>query len=91
MKKNVLIDAVAESSGYTKQAIREVLDATQDVLHSEIVLGNPVSVLGLGKFSVSDRPAKKARNLHTGETVIVPARRAALFRPSATIRNALNA
>lgn len=91
MKKCELIDNVSRVSGQPKVAVRSVLDATCDVVHVAIAQGDAVSLAGLGKMSVVKRGEKMARNIHTGEKVLVPARKAVRFEPSVGLVKAANA
>lgn len=46
---------------------------------------------GFGTFEVKERPARKGRNVRTGETIDVAASRNAAFKPSAQLKDALTA
>lgn len=85
MLKNELIKKVAAVTGQTRDTVRQVLDGTLEVTLNEVKAGNDVMAFGLGKISVGQRGAKTARNLHTGEKVIVPPRAVVLFRPSVAL------
>jgi len=87
MKKLDLIDRVAEASGQSKAIVRAVLEAVVSVALSAVRAGDDVRLFGLGKLYVSHRAEKPARNIWTGDMVIVPPRRVVLFRAS----DALNA
>lgn len=90
MKKQDLIDKVAELSGKPKVLVREVLDAAADATRQALSRREEVFLFGVGKLSVSARGAKKARNIHTGEPVTVPPRNVVLFRPSDSVVDAAN-
>lgn len=91
MLKKDLIDAVASATGKPKVAVREVLDALSDVTHAALSVGDSVMLAGLGRVSVSKRGQKLARNLRTGEPIIVPPRNAVLFAASDSLIKAVNA
>jgi DNA-binding protein HU-beta len=88
MKKFELVDVVSDACGHPRVAVRAVLDATADSVRAAIARGEEVRLFGLGKLSVSSRGPKKARNIHTGEPITVPARKAALFQPSTALEDA---
>lgn len=90
MKKHELIDRVADVTGQPKVTVRTVLDAACDVVHVAIKT-EPVFLMGLGKLSVVRRGEKHARNMRTGEPVIVPERNGIHFAPSTGLMRALNA
>lgn len=90
MKKNELIDAIAREKEIPRGVIRDVLDAAADVVRKTLSDGGSVFLFGLGKLEVSSRGAKKARNIRTGELVMVPPRRVAVYRQSTSVEHALN-
>jgi DNA-binding protein HU-beta len=90
MLKKELHKEVAAISGHTEKRVREILEATTDVVLTALAGGASVMLLGLGKISVVQRGPKKARNLHTGEVVTVPARKVAMLRPSDAVHDAVN-
>ena len=87
MKKVELVEAIASKAGITKADATRALDATLEVVTSELVAGNKVPFIGFGTFDVVKRDARQARNPRTGETVKIPAKRAVTFK----VGNALKA
>ena len=90
MRKFELIEAVAEASGHSKAVVREVLDAAADAVRKALRSGSDVFLFGLGKLSIRRRGEKRARDLRTGESVTVPPRNVALYRPSDSVDAAVN-
>ena len=90
MIKKDLIDNVSALSGKPKTVVREVLDALCDVSTAALATGDAVMLAGLGKVSVSRRGEKRARNLKTGDVIIVPPRNAILFAASDSLLKAVN-
>lgn len=70
--------------------VRDVLDAAAIVTRDTISRGESVMLFGLGKLHTVQRGEKRARNIRTGETVIVPPRRAVLLQPSDALVEAAN-
>lgn len=91
MKKHDLVDTIAKSSGVSRATVRDVLDAAANAVRGTLATGEPVFLFGLGKLSISERGEKVARNLRTGEAVIVPPRKVAVYRPSTSVDDAVNA
>lgn len=91
MIKKDLIDNVAALSGKPKTVVREVLDALCDVSTAALATGDSVMLAGLGKLSVSRRGEKRARNLKTGDVIIVPPRNAVMLSASDSLLKAVNA
>lgn len=90
MLKKDLIKEVASVTGVTEKKTREILEAVATVVLQKLSQGASVMLLGLGKLSVSKRGEKKARNLHTGATVMVPARNVVTLRASDVVHTAVN-
>lgn len=90
MKKNELIDKVADATGLKKTVVRSVLESTNDVVRDAIHAGDEVFLFGLGKLDIVRRGPKAARNIRTGEPVRVPARNVVTFRPSESLADAVN-
>lgn len=90
MLKKDLLKAVAAASGQSEKLVREILEATTGVVLTALSGGASVMLLGLGKLSVVSRGEKKARNIHTGETVLVAPRKVAVLRQSDAVHDAVN-
>lgn len=90
MKKQELIGRVAKASGRQRDDVRAILDATCEVTKDALANDEDVFLFGLGKLEASSRGPKKARNIWTGEQVVVPPRRVAVFRQSTSVEHALN-
>ena len=91
MKKHNLVDTISKASGVPRQTVREVLNAAASAVRDTLATGEPVFLFGLGKLSVSQRGEKVARNIHTGETIVVPPRKVAVYRSSTSVDDAVNA
>lgn len=89
MTKAEFISAIAETTGDTKKGIEGVLDAITGQITKTLASGVPVPIPGFGKFDVTERPARTARNPATGETIQVGAKRVVKFRPAAELKKAL--
>lgn len=90
LKKN-LIDAVAGDTGVSKKDIRQVMDSIVTVTRKSLAAGDDVMLFGLGKMHVVKRGPKVARNIRTGEKVIVPPRLAVVMAPNDAIVKEVNA
>jgi nucleoid DNA-binding protein len=90
MLKKELIERTAYVSGQSNGVVRSVLDAAAAVVKKAISKGDSVMLAGLGKLHTVQRGEKRARNLHTGETVMVPPRKAVMLQPSDSLVDAAN-
>lgn len=90
MLKNELIKRVAFVSGQPNGVVRGVLDATTAVVRRAVSKGESVMLFGLGKIRVVERGEKQARNIWTGEKVVVPPRKVVVLQPSDPLNEAAN-
>lgn len=71
-------------------AASRIVDSVFDTITERLVEGERVVYTGFGAFDVNDRKERQARNLHTGETIQVPARKAPVFRAGQRLKNAVD-
>lgn len=90
MSKKVLVDAVAEAAGISKDKAGAAVDALSAAIVKALKAGDEVSLPAVGKFKVSKREARTGRNPSTGATVQIKAATVAKFQASKTLKDALN-
>lgn len=90
MTKAELITAIADRTGISKKQAEEALAALTESITEALAQGHEVSLPGLGKLSVTDRPARQGRNPATGEAIEIAARKAPAFKASQTLKDAVN-
>lgn len=90
MLKHEFIKRVAYVSGESAGTVRMILSSAAAVTKKAISKGDSVFLFGLGKLDVVQRGEKRARNLHTGETVMVPPRKVVTLQPSTALTQAAN-
>lgn len=82
--------AAIEGRKVTQIEAKEELDRVVECIVDAIASGEGVRLMGLGTFTVEDKPAHTARNPRTGETINVPAKKAPKFKISASLKDAVN-
>ena len=91
MKKAELVDAIAQQvNGVSKKDIEAVLGALGETVAENVGRGTTVPLPGLGKFSRSERAARRGRNPSTGEVIQVPASRAPSFKAAKPFKDRVN-
>jgi len=88
--KTDLVKQVAEATEVKISDAQIAVEATLDAIKKTLVEGDELALAGFGSFSVTDRAARTARNPRTGETIEVPASKAAKFKPAKALKDALN-
>jgi DNA-binding protein HU-beta len=89
MNQGELVDAIAEKSGILAKDAKAAIHALGEIVVAALAKGEEIR-LPIGTFSAGERAARKGRNLHTGETIDIPAARVAKFRAAKLLKTALN-
>ena len=89
LNKPDFIALMAERCDITKKDATEEYENVFGVLAEVLSEGNEVAIPDLGRFKISDRPARIARNPHTGGTVEVPAKKTMKLQLSKSIKEAV--
>lgn len=90
MNKKELISAIAEKSGASKKDAEKFLNSTVDVITEALAKGDNVALVGLGSFVVRERAEREGKNPQTGEKIKIAACKAAGFKPSKVLKDAIN-
>ena len=91
MNKQELIDAIAGSTGESKAATGETIDAILDVVTRAVTDGDAVQLIGFGSFSMGARSARVGRNPATGAEIQIPAAKTVKFTAGKAFKDAVNA
>lgn len=95
MNKAELIEALVQKMKVTHDRAVSKADATAfldsfiDTVTKE-VKNSEITLTGFGKFSVSERPARKGRNPSTGAEINIPASIQPKFTPGKLLKEAVN-
>ena len=90
MNKNELIASIAAATGLTKSDSAKALDAFINSVAKALKEGQEVRLVGFGTFGTSERAATTGRNPRTGETINIPARKVAKFKPGKALQDSVN-
>jgi DNA-binding protein HU-beta len=90
MSRDTLIQTLVEKNGLTKAdatvAVTQVIQAISDCMSQ----GKEINLIGFGKFSVKDVPARTGRNPSTGAELQIAARKQPKFTPGKALKDAVN-
>ena len=87
MNKGELVEQVSNWTGLTKKASREAVDAIASVITDTLARGEKVTLVGFGTFKVIQRKARTGRNPQTGQSIQIPAKKVARFRPGKDLKD----
>jgi DNA-binding protein HU-beta len=91
MTKADFIKAVHDKvdGDFTKKDVEFLVDTTFSTIKSAILKDKRMVVSGFGTFNVRKRKARKGRNPQTGKPIEIPARKAIVFKPTPSFKDAL--
>lgn len=89
MNKTDLVNAVAESAGFSKKDAEKAVAAVLDSVTNALIAGDKVQLVGFGTFEVRERAAKQGRNPRTGETMEIPASKLPAFKAGKALKDAV--
>lgn len=89
MNKVEMIEAMAQSTGFTKKDAEKAINAFTEVVTAALVTGDSVKLVGFGTFEVKEHAPRQARNPKTGETFVTKATRAPHFKISKALKDAV--
>ncbi len=90
LTKADLVNKLYESEVLTKAEAVEAVETVIEIVKQTLEDGENVLISGFGKFTVKDKRARRGRNPHTGEDLILAPRRVVTFKPSGVLRNKIN-
>ncbi len=91
MRKQELVQAVAEATGQNEAASTKAVNAVFSAIETALAEGNEVTISGFGSFKVVERSARQGRNPQTGEPITIAERRVLNFKASLLLKQALDA
>ena len=89
IKKNQLVQSLAEKLGVTKKQAADFLDAFVEQITGYLRKGEKVNITGFGIFKVADRKAREGINPKTGEKIHIAASKKPRFTPGKALKEAV--
>lgn len=89
MNKASLVRNVANEAGLTKKDATAAIDAVFSTISASLAKGEPVQLIGFGKFEVRRRAARKGRNPQTGAEIQIPAADVPAFKAGKDLKEAI--
>ncbi len=90
LNKTQLVSAVAEDIGISKVDAEKAIKSTIDAIKKELADGGSVTLIGFGTFSVIQRAARMGKNPQTGESIQIPEKKVAKFKPGKELSEAVD-
>ena len=89
MTQAELIAHLSAVSGANPKTVKDVVAAITTTVQETLARGDHLTLPGIGKVRVKERPARTGRNPATGESIEIPAKRVVRLVPAKTLKDAL--
>ncbi len=90
MTKADLVERVAREADMTKKDAEQLVEIIFDSITETLNKGGKIELRGFGSFRVRERNSRKGRNPKTGDSVAIPAKRVAYFKPGKELKELIN-
>lgn len=90
MTKADLVNSIAEKAGLSKADAEKALKAFTDAVAEALKVGEKVSLVGFGTFSVGERAARQGQNPQTGAKINIPAAKVPKFKAGKALKDSIN-
>ncbi len=85
-----IINLIYNNSDLKKQEATSAVESLLEIIKHTLESGEDLLISGFGKFCVKDKNKRRGRNPHTGNGLMLDARRVVTFKCSRTLRENLN-
>jgi integration host factor subunit alpha len=90
LTKIALVEMIYSELDIPKKECFDLVESFFDIIKEELVKGNDFMISGFGKWSVKEKKPRLGRNPHTGEQIIIDARRVVTFKSALPLRSVIN-
>lgn len=90
LTKDQLISDLAEAVDTPKATIRAVLDQLGQIVADALENDGEITIPGVGKLKVNERPARTGRNPQTGKSIEIAAKKVVKLVPAKVLTDAIN-
>ncbi len=90
ISKDQLITDIAEATDASKATVRAVLEQLSEIVSDALENHDEITLPGIGKLKVTDRPARTGRNPQTGKAIEIAAKKVVKYVPAKALTDAIN-
>ncbi|AOE62049.1 HU family DNA-binding protein [Pseudomonas corrugata] len=91
LTKDQLIADIAEAIDAPKTTARNALDQLGQIVADQLESGGEITLPGIGKLKVTERPARTGRNPSTGAAIEIAAKKVVKLVPAKGLVDSINA
>ena len=81
MNKNELCAEIARRTTISRKDPEQAIEAMAEIICDQLRDDEKVQIVNFGAFEAKHRPARRARNPKTGESIQIGQRRTVVFKP----------
>ena len=85
-----LIADIAEAVDTPKATAKNALEQLGQIVADQLENGEEITLPGIGKLKVTERPARTGRNPSTGAAIEIAAKKVVKFVPAKVLTDAIN-
>jgi DNA-binding protein HU-beta len=89
-KTSLIDDITAQTQGYSRRQVAEIVDTLLETIKSKITGGQNVTLTGFGTFRRSERAARRGTNIRTRQPINIPAQSSVRFTPGSELKAAVS-
>ncbi|WP_296179586.1 HU family DNA-binding protein [Pseudomonas sp. UBA1879] len=90
LTKDQLIADIAEAIDAPKTTARNALDQLGQIVADQLESGSEITLPGIGKLKITERPARTGRNPSTGAAIEIAAKKVVKFVPAKVLTDSIN-
>lgn len=90
MTKDQLITDISEAVDAPKATVKAVLEQLSEVVGDALENGAELTLPGIGKLKITERPARTGRNPQTGAAIEIAAKKVVKFVPAKALADSIN-
>ena len=91
LRKADIIEMIHDQIGLRQNRSAEVFESFLEIIKQSLSKSEDVKISGFGKFCILEKKARRGRNPHTSESLIIAPRKIVTFRFSQKLKKSLNA
>ena len=90
-KSELIINLAERNPQLTLRDVDCAVDVILNAITNTLASGKRAEIRGFGSFGLNSRPPRIGRNPRSGDTVIIPEKKAPHFKPGKELRERVNA
>ena len=90
LTKARMAQRIADDCGFLKGEATELIEKLLEIMKKKLIAGDDIVISGFGKWRVRSKHARSGRNLHTGQKLVIDARRVVNWSYSPVLKKAVN-